>query len=86
MFAGWANRHQLEVIDYLQDKNRVLKERLGGLDRYRAQIHKHRPTLKERGLYNLANVETYDDLKGSYEDDPEKPADQLMTHWDMEGR
>jgi transposase InsO family protein len=29
MFAGWVNRHQLDVIDYLQEENRVLKERLG---------------------------------------------------------
>jgi len=24
--AGWANRHQLEVIEYLREENRVLKE------------------------------------------------------------
>src|SRR3979409_1958690 len=30
MFAGWVNRHQLDVIDYLQEENRVLKERRGG--------------------------------------------------------
>jgi hypothetical protein len=30
MFAGWMNRHQLDVIEYLQEENRVLKERLGG--------------------------------------------------------
>jgi hypothetical protein len=30
MFAAWVNRHQLDVIDYLQEENRVLKERLGG--------------------------------------------------------
>lgn len=29
MFAGWVNRHQLDVIDYLQEENRLLKERLG---------------------------------------------------------
>jgi hypothetical protein len=29
MFAGWVNRHQLDVIEYLQEGNRVLKERLG---------------------------------------------------------
>jgi hypothetical protein len=31
MFAGWVNRHQLDVIEYLQEENRVLKGRLGGL-------------------------------------------------------
>ena len=30
MFSGWVNRHQLDVIDYLQDENCLLKERLGG--------------------------------------------------------
>jgi putative transposase len=28
--AGWVNRHQLEVIEYLRDENRVLKEHLDG--------------------------------------------------------
>jgi hypothetical protein len=31
VFAGWVNRHQLDVIEYLQEENRVFKERLGGL-------------------------------------------------------
>jgi hypothetical protein len=30
MFAGWVNRHQLDVIEYLQEENRVLKERMVG--------------------------------------------------------
>jgi putative transposase len=30
MFSGRVNRHQLDVIEYLQEENRVLKERLGG--------------------------------------------------------
>ena len=29
MFAGWVKRHQLDVIAYLQEENRVLTERLG---------------------------------------------------------
>ena len=29
-FAGWANRRQLDVIDYLKEENRVLREQLGG--------------------------------------------------------
>ena len=28
VFAGWVNRYQLDVIDYLQEENRVLKKRL----------------------------------------------------------
>ena len=28
--AGWVNRHQQHIIEYLQVENRVLKEQLGG--------------------------------------------------------
>jgi hypothetical protein len=28
--AGWVNRHQLQVIDYLREENRVLKSQLRG--------------------------------------------------------
>ncbi len=30
IFAGWVNHRQLDVIEYLQEENRVLKKRLGG--------------------------------------------------------
>ena len=28
-FAGWVNRQQQEVVDYLQEENRILREKLG---------------------------------------------------------
>jgi hypothetical protein len=28
--AGWMNQHQLQVIDYLREQNRVLRQQLGG--------------------------------------------------------
>jgi len=28
--AGWLNRHQEDLIDYLREENRVLREQLGG--------------------------------------------------------
>jgi hypothetical protein len=28
--SGWMNQHQLQVIDYLREENRVLREQLGG--------------------------------------------------------
>jgi putative transposase len=28
--AGWVNRSQQDVIEYLQEENRVLREHLGG--------------------------------------------------------
>ena len=27
--AGWVNRHQEDLIDYLREENRVLREQLG---------------------------------------------------------
>jgi len=30
--SGWMNQRQLEVIDYLREENRVLREQLGGAD------------------------------------------------------
>lgn len=30
IFAGWVNRHQRDVIGYLQEENRALREQLGG--------------------------------------------------------
>ena len=29
LFAGWVNRQQREVIEYLEEENRVLRELLG---------------------------------------------------------
>ena len=29
-FAGWVNRHQDDLIDYLREENRVLREPVGG--------------------------------------------------------
>ena len=30
IFAGWVNRSQQNVIEYLHEENRVLREQLGG--------------------------------------------------------
>src|ERR1051326_6749341 len=30
MIAGWVNRHQQAIIEYLQEENRILLEHLGG--------------------------------------------------------
>jgi hypothetical protein len=29
VFVGWVNRHQLEIVEYLQEEDRVLREQLG---------------------------------------------------------
>ena len=30
--AGWMNQHQLQIIDYLREENRVLREQLAGVE------------------------------------------------------
>jgi len=30
LFAGWVSRRQQDLIDYLEEENRVLREQLGG--------------------------------------------------------
>lgn len=29
LFGGWGNRRQVEVIDYLEEQNRALRDKLG---------------------------------------------------------
>lgn len=29
LFAGWLNRKQLDVIEYLKEENKILREQLG---------------------------------------------------------
>jgi len=67
MFAGWVNRHQLDVIDYLQEENRVLKERLGGrrirfTDAERRRLARKAYTLGRKVLNELETLITPDTL------------------------
>lgn len=50
VFAGWVNRHQLGVIEYLQEENRVLKERLGGRRLRFTDAERHRLARKAQAL------------------------------------
>ena len=65
--AGWVNRHQLEVIEYLRDENRVLKEHLNGrrlrltdAQRRRLAVHGHR--LGRTMLREVATLVTPDTI------------------------
>jgi putative transposase len=67
MFAGWVNRHQLDVIDYLQEENRVLKERLGGrrirfTDAERRRLARKAYTIGRKVLNELETLVTPDTL------------------------
>src|SRR5215831_13843075 len=58
--AGWVNRRQLEVIAYLREENRVLKEHLGGrrLQFTDPQRHRLAATGHRLGRRALADVVT----------------------------
>src|SRR5207237_6407843 len=67
MFAGWVNRHQLDVIDYLQEENRVFKERLGGrrirfTDAERRRLARKAYALGRKVLNKLETLVTPDTL------------------------
>ena len=67
MFAGWVNRHQLDVIDYLQEENRVFKERLGGrrirfTDAERRRLARKAYALGRKALNELETLVTPDTL------------------------
>ena len=65
MFAGWINRQQLDIIDYLQEENRLLKERLGGrrirfTDAERRRLARKAHTLGRKVLNALDTLVTPD--------------------------
>ncbi len=67
MFVGWVNRHQLDVIEYLQEENRVLKERLGGrhirfTDAERRRLARKAQALGRKVLNELETLVTPDTL------------------------
>jgi putative transposase len=64
MFAGWVNRHQLDVIEYLQKENRSLEERLGGrrirfTDAERRRLARKAYTLGRKVLNELSTMVSF---------------------------
>src|SRR3954468_24880086 len=71
MFAGWVNRHQLEVIEYLKEENRLLKERLGDqaihfTDAERRRLARKAKVLRRKVLIELKTLGTPDTLMRWY--------------------
>src|SRR5712692_10188388 len=58
--AGWMNQHQLQIIDYLREENRVLREQLGGRRLRLTDDQRRRLAAKAKGLGRrlLAEVAT----------------------------
>ena len=47
--SGWINQHQLLIIDYLREENRVLREQLGGRPKFNDD-QRRRLAAKAKGL------------------------------------
>ena len=58
--AGWMNQRQLQIIDYLREENRVLREQLGGRRVRFNDDQRRRLAAKAKGLARkiLAEVAT----------------------------
>src|SRR6266403_3946018 len=67
--AGWMNRHQQVVIEYLQEEIRVLKEQLGKRPRFndeqRRRLAVKGKPVGRKDLLRLASIVTPDTLHTS---------------------
>ena len=73
VLAGWINRHQQDVIEYLKEENRVYREQLGGKrprfsDEQRRRLAAKAKTLGRSALRSLDSIVTPDTLRGPVRD------------------
>ncbi len=66
-FAGWVNRSQQDVIEYLQAENRVLREQLGDgrlllTDGQRRRLARRAKAIGRKGLFEISTLVTPDTL------------------------
>src|SRR6266542_1815336 len=67
LFAGWVNRKQVEVIDYLKEENRVLREQMQGrrlrfTDDQRRRLAERGKILGRRRLGEVTSLLTPDTI------------------------
>ncbi len=67
IFAGWVNRSQQDVIEYLQEENRVLREQLDGTrvlftERQRSRLAAKAKAIGRKGLLEISTLVTPDTL------------------------
>jgi transposase InsO family protein len=67
LLAGWVNRKQLEVIDYLKEENRILREQMSGrrlrfTDEQRRRLAARGKVLGQRRLQEVTSLLTPDTL------------------------
>ena len=66
-FAGWLNRHQEDLVDYLQEENRALREQIGTRplrlsDAQRRRLAVRGRALGRRALTRVAGIVTPDTI------------------------
>jgi len=66
-FAGWVNRRQQDVIEYLQEENRLLREQMGGrrlrfTDRQRRRLAAKAKAIGRKRLFEISTLVTPDTL------------------------
>ena len=71
VFAGWVNRRQQDMIDYLKEENRVLHEQFGRrrlrlTDNQRLRLAVKGKTLGRKGLKELSCLVTPDTILSWY--------------------
>ena len=84
MFAGWVNRSQLNVIEYLQAENRVLREQLGGkrilfTDSQRRRLANKAKLIGTKRLLEIGSIVTPDTLLRWYRQRVAKKYDGSTT-------
>ena len=67
LLAGWLYRHQQEMIEYLQEENRILRDQLGGkrvrfTDAQRRRLARSAKRLGRRRLREISTIVTPDTL------------------------
>jgi putative transposase len=67
LFAGWVNRSQLDLIEYLEEENRVLREQLGGrrllfTNAQRRRLAAKAKAVGRKGLFEIRTLVTPDTL------------------------
>ena len=67
LFAGWVNRTQQDIIEYLQEESRVLREQLGGkppsfTDDQRRRLATKAKAFGRKDLFEIGTLDTPDTL------------------------
>ena len=71
LMAGWLNRHQQDVIEYLKEENRILREKLGKRrillnDDQRRRLAVKGKTIGRKMLAEVASIVTPETILGWY--------------------